>query len=393
MSTSVFTPLSQPLSLIDILRFARYTTALVYNDSEHFSVKCHGCLTTTSTMQPPVAQQGATSVSSCVDLGWPSYNTGFPDVCAASIVNSTCFNTGTLSHDMAEAVCTGTGARLCTHSELQNDVTAGSGCNLDSQLIWTSTTCTGGFYAARGLDDGAPPVCADANTGLSVRCCADHFTTPTPNPSAAEAVSIVGYTSPVLQGQTGSVTVKYTAAVGTDTLRISFKQGSTTVVTTVHAIPDNVADAAITVTFNIGTATVASGYSLYLYITPDTFANRAASATSASDIAVVAAADALTVLSYDTQVINPPFFVYVSHAHSSLDSQASFYRCHGVNTALCAHLVFLRILSHLHLHPPHAGVRNWLWIRPSVNYHWCCTACCQLQARHHHNLQRHHYSP
>ena len=305
--------------LIDLVRFTRYTTALVHNDSGHFAVKCHGCLTTTSTMQPPVAQQSATSSSSCVDLGWPSYNTGFPDVCAASIINSTCYNTGTLSHDMAEAVCTGTGARLCTHSELQNDVTAGSGCSLDSQLIWTSTACTGGFYAARGLDDSAPPVCSDANSGLSVRCCADHFTTPTPNPSAAEAVTIVGYTSPVLQGQTGSVTVKYTAAVGTDTLRISFKQGSTTVATTIHAIPDNVADAAITVSFNIGAATVASGYSLYLYITPDTFANRVAGATSASDIAVVAALDALTVLSYDTQVSTHPLYYYASDVHISLN--------------------------------------------------------------------------
>jgi len=150
----------------------------------------------------------AISVSSCVDLGWPSYNPSFPNVCAASIINSRCYNSGTLTYSMADSICTTSGARLCTSDELQNDVTAGSGCGLDDQFVWSSTACLDGFYAAHGLNDTAL-VCNPKNTGLSVRCCADHVTTPTPNPSTAEAVTIVAYTNEVAQGLSGSVTIVY----------------------------------------------------------------------------------------------------------------------------------------------------------------------------------------
>ena len=182
------------------------------NDSNYFSVTCHGCLSaaSTSTEVPPLsALAPATSNMSCLDLGWPSYSSFLPDLCAASIVNSRCYNTGTLTHEMADSICTSSGARLCTSDEMLNDVTAGSGCGLDDQLIWTSTECTAGsFWAAHGLS-GTPPVCTPKATGLSVRCCADHVTTPTANPSTAEDVTIVGYTTDVAQGLTGSVTIRF----------------------------------------------------------------------------------------------------------------------------------------------------------------------------------------
>ena len=173
---------------------------------------CYGCqaASSTSTEAPPLFALGAaTSNSSCADLGWPSYSSYLPNVCAASIINSKCYNTGTLTFSMADSICTTSGARLCTSDELLNDVTAGSGCGLESELIWTSTACTGGFYATRELwYNFQPPLCITPQTGLSVRCCADHVTTPTP-PSTAEAVTIVGYTNEVAQNLSGSVTFRY----------------------------------------------------------------------------------------------------------------------------------------------------------------------------------------
>jgi hypothetical protein len=71
---------------------------------------------------------------------------------------------------------------------------------------------------------------------------------------------------------------------------------------TTHTIPDNVVDYPTTLTFSTTGAPDSTGLFLYVYISPDNFANRVAQATTASDIAVVTPPDTLTLLSYETQV-------------------------------------------------------------------------------------------
>ena len=45
------------------------------------------------------------------------------------------------TYSEAVAICEAEGARLCSIAEVENRGTAGSGCNLDPELIWTSADC------------------------------------------------------------------------------------------------------------------------------------------------------------------------------------------------------------------------------------------------------------
>eukprot|EP01052_Picozoa_sp_SAG31_P036854 SAG31_NODE_4660_length_3059_cov_2.381081_2_plen_213_part_00 len=93
----------------------------------------------------------------------------------------------------ARSICTGSGARLCTVEELEADEAQGTGCNFDSQFVWTADDiscepnqhvtvqvcdrqpnaeppilCSDG-YAASAI----PPKCTDDSGSGAVRCCAD----------------------------------------------------------------------------------------------------------------------------------------------------------------------------------------------------------------------------
>ena len=89
----------------------------------------------------------------------------------------------------AQAVCYEAGSRLCTVAEVLGGSTTNTGCNLNSELIWTSSPCAsgaGGKASAYGCDpattrcasirlrSGGDEVCqTDLSAMLGVRCCAD----------------------------------------------------------------------------------------------------------------------------------------------------------------------------------------------------------------------------
>jgi hypothetical protein len=83
----------------------------------------------------------------------------------------------------AAAVCAADGARLCTAAEIMKGCTRGTGCQHDTDLIWSDTPCTSPrpYYKVvigrstsqyRALASGTVQ-CAARNEPHEVRCCAD----------------------------------------------------------------------------------------------------------------------------------------------------------------------------------------------------------------------------
>eukprot|EP00056_Hartaetosiga_gracilis_P011623 m.176868 g.176868 ORF g.176868 m.176868 type:complete len:3563 (-) comp13539_c0_seq1:184-10872(-) len=135
------------------------------------------------------------SSKSCAELKWPVVAPNVETegdtttVCGESDIaltsgyevssTSNCFYEK--NYETSNRICRAVGGRLCTLDEMQRGETAGTGCYLDTNSVWTSTECV--------LDDGKPgfftqigqqsqstdPVCvAPTETlGLGVRCCAD----------------------------------------------------------------------------------------------------------------------------------------------------------------------------------------------------------------------------
>lgn len=82
------------------------------------------------------------AVRCCSDFirpGWEQ-NPGC-GVWAESELNGLCYERVTFAS--AIDICTSQGARLCTQSELERDCAAGSGCELDHHMIWSSPLSTG----------------------------------------------------------------------------------------------------------------------------------------------------------------------------------------------------------------------------------------------------------
>eukprot|EP01048_Picozoa_sp_COSAG05_P021617 COSAG05_NODE_4038_length_1706_cov_0.938395_1_plen_517_part_01 len=82
-------------------------------------------------------------VRCCSDVELPGYQQrNGCDVWAESqflVGNNGCVHDATL--DTAVATCFGDGARLCTLAEVQDRCTAGTGCDHDADMIWTSEGC------------------------------------------------------------------------------------------------------------------------------------------------------------------------------------------------------------------------------------------------------------
>ncbi len=87
----------------------------------------------------------------------------------------------------AYEACHNAGGRLCTQPELESEASSHSGCNHDSRLIWSATSCAGGGFMAV-IGSGLAPensVCIEdlnathytgeghSNRSIAVRCCAD----------------------------------------------------------------------------------------------------------------------------------------------------------------------------------------------------------------------------
>lgn len=119
------------------------------------------------------------SASSCEDLGWTN---------AASFGSSTvCGETNAMtgmcpafqSWDAAKALCEAAGARLCSATELEADEARDTGCDYDTQLVWSGTSCADGIsfevtYGAALIGNMAAQ-CINRNdvSIAAVRCCAD----------------------------------------------------------------------------------------------------------------------------------------------------------------------------------------------------------------------------
>jgi hypothetical protein len=109
---------------------------------------------------------------------------GDDDVCGQSSINNKCGTKKTFAQ--AEAFCESVGARLCTRAELLNDETRGTGCNLDSKDVWSSTACSGGYQVLKGSTAARSNYkCINANKKSSARCCADTVLNPVPAPTLA----------------------------------------------------------------------------------------------------------------------------------------------------------------------------------------------------------------
>jgi len=109
-------------------------------------------------------QTGTGCDDAVVDAG----TRGSPLICGYSI----CLDE--VSWADAKAACEDAGHRLCTRFEVETDETRGTGCSYDSQLIWTSTACDGGYYAVVGAttsDTATQCVAADDDETAFVRCC------------------------------------------------------------------------------------------------------------------------------------------------------------------------------------------------------------------------------
>jgi hypothetical protein len=96
----------------------------------------------------------SSGLTSCRALEWSvepgRSSTPNTDVCSASVVGGQC-HMGQLDWESALATCSAVGARLCTTSELDNDVAANTGCGLDDQLVWSGDEC--------GVAGGVPMRC------------------------------------------------------------------------------------------------------------------------------------------------------------------------------------------------------------------------------------------
>jgi len=88
-------------------------------------------------------------------------------------------NTDTYAN--AYQICESFNARLCTITELENDCTAGTGCDFNDDMLWSSTT-QANYYIVQGKHDSACldtdyPTCkttaVDMTETHAVRCCSD----------------------------------------------------------------------------------------------------------------------------------------------------------------------------------------------------------------------------
>lgn len=128
------------------------------------------------------ALQSEVSAKLCPELGWDG---PYDALCARTkVLTKDNEDVCPPSSYFVEAwtICKGAYARLCTIEELVSGLAAApdpTGCELDSELVWSSTMCAdgvnhqlapgGGGYGARGQTG----LCGDGATSRGVRCCAD----------------------------------------------------------------------------------------------------------------------------------------------------------------------------------------------------------------------------
>jgi hypothetical protein len=75
-------------------------------------------------------------LSTCTDLSWDIHPKGDYYICGGT---PSCSGVSTQSE--AHTTCKTEGARLCTAQEILDDEPTGTGCDYDSDLVWTQSSC------------------------------------------------------------------------------------------------------------------------------------------------------------------------------------------------------------------------------------------------------------
>jgi len=164
------------------------------------------------------------SASSCEQLGWTNAGEyGSTAVCANSKVGDVC--SGFKPWTGANNFCEGVGARLCSAAELKRNEAKFTACGLDSELVWTGTTCALGagaigrlqaYGSSSGIPAGGPEdFCMDSSSPeveAPVRCCADVFA-PTNDPTLLPTTAPSMTLAPVLRPTATPTTPKVPTSV------------------------------------------------------------------------------------------------------------------------------------------------------------------------------------
>ena len=84
-----------------------------------------------------------------------------------------------VSFAKALQMCTSINARLCSSEELSEGVAAGTGCDVESKRVWSSTQCQNGVVTRLGRGSASKgdvdAMCVPAKHRYNVVCCADDF--------------------------------------------------------------------------------------------------------------------------------------------------------------------------------------------------------------------------
>lgn len=139
---------------------------------------------TATTTSPAAVPTPKSSTKSCTDLGW-KLRFGNSKVCGESNDGlGSCAESDTV-HSDAALYCERAGSRLCTMNELNLDAARGTGCDLDSNYVWTADECyvDGSPEVGRWMSSGSSvptggsskkPLCSSVFASKArVRCCAD----------------------------------------------------------------------------------------------------------------------------------------------------------------------------------------------------------------------------
>ncbi|KAJ9435077.1 Early nodulin-12B, partial [Diplonema papillatum] len=115
--------------------------------------------------------------SGCFEYG--NYHYDYTHICASAQVgkNGQCVTgSNSVTYSEAEEICTNKGARLCSMTELRYNVAAGTGCDVEDNLIWTLTSCDNGHVAQGGTlvgsrKGGLEAGCKKDSQTAGVVCC------------------------------------------------------------------------------------------------------------------------------------------------------------------------------------------------------------------------------
>ena len=152
------------------------TTRKCKNPKKPYPVRCCSDVSLSGTTAAPATTTTTfpfLSVrKSCATLGWQVTGNacGESDKAFKKGLDK-CFTNK--NHPDAERKCLKLGARMCTQADIAAGVGKGTGCNFDSQFLWTSTSCGANSYIqAKGNGDGSTQ-CRAAKSKGPMRCCSD----------------------------------------------------------------------------------------------------------------------------------------------------------------------------------------------------------------------------